>query len=253
MSLNRQPKLENEARLKPASSIYPELGVKYNHNGSIINYSSGLISINDDYWKCKYYCDSNFPEEITFSTVAEELVILHEIEKKGSVPCESNVYRDVFGRNIQKSHMSLLTLTALRVPDGIPENEYVTDKHGRKYWPRTILLGDQEQGDILVPEGNGRVVTEWDEVFGIPKTTSDRESDKNNNEYSVYFDFKLSPIENYMSGKKDVAVTLEALQYPINSKACICLTAISERTEVEPFSGLRPVKGLLPKIERSFL
>lgn len=137
------------------------------------------------------------------STAGEELAIQLALERGGKDPRKAKAFDDLFARGPDKIYMWQWTETGLRVPNGRKAGAYETDGQGRKYWPRIVLIGDQEVGEILVPEGNGRLVAEWDVVFGIPRVTE--------NVYwphrpTTHFEFDVTPDRDSTSGHYDVAV-----------------------------------------------
>src|SRR3989344_9089901 len=153
--------------LQPASSTYQTLGNDYKHSGSIVKYSGSLRRTDKNYYDSK----AEIPEGLRMSTAGEELAIQLALEHAGEDPRKAKVFDDLFARGPDKVYMWQWTETGLRVPKGREASKYETDAQGRKYWARIVLYGDKEVGEVLVPEGGGRLVAEWDEVFGVPQTT----------------------------------------------------------------------------------
>src|SRR3989338_8273112 len=139
------------------------------------------------------------------STAGEELDIQLAIERAGEDPRKAGVFDDLFARGPDKIYMWQWTETGLRVPKGRKADAYETDAQGRKYWVRIGLVGDQEVGEILVPEGYGRLVAEWDEVSGIPRVTIENR-DFPHKPYTTHFWFNSTPDKDSTSGHYDVAV-----------------------------------------------
>jgi len=183
------PKENRRIIIPAASSVYQLLGVACDRPQYEIEYSEELIR--------QYgHGEIKIPKGFRISTAAEELAIQHALEKNDNDPRDAVAYNDIFGRNEERFdnnngwHALLLTETRLRVPIGWENGRYETDEKGRKYWPRIVLIGDEEVGEVSIPEGNGRVIMELDEVFGLPKIT---EEDSPKYRLDSHFWFKTEP------------------------------------------------------------
>lgn len=135
--------------------------------GYAIKYSDRFVRTSKNYHDSK----SEIPEGLRMSTAGEELALQLVSESKGADSRKGLLFNDLFGRNDSQWRAQQLTETGLRVPQGRDANAYETDGKGRKYWPRLVLLGNKVVGEARVPEGHGRVVVEWNYVFGIPHAT----------------------------------------------------------------------------------
>ncbi len=164
-------------------------------------------------------------------------------------PRKSVVFDDLFARGPEKIYMWQWTETGLRVPKGREADRYETDAHGRKYWVRIALVGDKEEGEVLVPEGNGRLAVELDEVFGIPRVTEDMNWP--HKPYTTYFWFNATPDLDGTSGHYDVAVGRRSGWHL--DERCLGVVAYFRRWDAYSADGFRPVRGSLPKIEKELV
>ncbi len=215
----------------------------YKHSGHEIEYSPNLV------WTGKN------PTEGRVSTADEELAIQLGLERAGIDPRQAKVFDDLFARN--KSHVYIWqrTETSLRVPKGYDPNTYQTDDQGRKYWVREVLIGDNVVGEVLVPEGHGRVVPYsknpedvWDMVFGLPRITSDSVNDRKYGNHTTHFGFNENPWKDNTSGHKDVAVWRGSGWLLGGDEGCLVVGAPYERWGALSYVGFRPVRGSLPDI-----
>ena len=137
----------------------------------------------------------------------------------------------------------------MRVPKGRKADVYETDAQGRKYWARELLIGDKAVGEILVPEGNNRVVVEWDEVSGIPRVTEN--IDFPHTPYTTHFWFNSTPDKDSKSGHYDVAVGRRFCWLHAGGKRCLGVGANYMRWDADSDNGFRPVRGSAPEIKKT--
>jgi hypothetical protein len=124
--------------------------------GYEIDHASKLVRTGKNYYDSK----AQIPEGHRMSTAGEELAIQLAIERAGKDPRKAEVFNDLFGRKNGGWYAWQWTETGLRVPKGRKADKYETDPQGRKYWVREVLEGNEAVGEILVPEGGGRLVAE---------------------------------------------------------------------------------------------
>ncbi|MBI1972063.1 MAG: hypothetical protein HYS53_02070 [Candidatus Aenigmarchaeota archaeon] len=240
-----EPEIVERLTLQPASSSYPGIGT-YERAGHTINYSSGLTRTGKSYYDSK----SSIPAGYRMSTAAEELAIQLGLERAGQDPREAGVFDDLFARNNLKTYVWPYvwqwTETGLHVPKERDPSKYETDPQGRKYWVRELLIGNEAVGKILVPEGNGRVVVEWDEVSGLPRVTEN--IDFPHTPYTTHFRFNPAPFKDIGLAIQDVAVERRSLWRRAVDERCLVVAADYWRWVAAPGDGFRPVLNSLPKI-----
>ncbi len=220
---------------QPASSSHPSLGASYRSAGNSIEYSSSLVRTGKNYYGSK-------PTDGRMSTAAEELALQLGLERSGKDPRQAGVFNDLFARNDSHLYIWQWTETGLRVPKGREADIYETDGQGRKYWAREVLIGDNVVGEILVPEGNRRVVVAWDEVFGVPSATEDIAWPHNPYTTHSWFNPNLN--------KEDVAVGRWGGWLRGVDGGCLAVDADVARSLASSGGGFRPVRGSLPEIEK---
>ncbi|MBI1971806.1 MAG: hypothetical protein HYS53_00755 [Candidatus Aenigmarchaeota archaeon] len=223
---------------RPTSSAYPLIGTAYKSRANTIDYSPGLTK-----------AGKNYPSGQRMSTAAEELAIQLGLERAGKDSRRADVFDDLFGRNHSNWRASQWTDTDLRVPKGRDPDKYETDGQGRKYWVRTAVVGDEEFGEVLVPEGYMRVVVEWDEVFGIPRVTED--IDFPHKPYTTHFWFNPTPFKDGRSVHQDIAVGRRGGWNRVAGEKCLGVDADGGRWNTSLHAGFRPVRGLLPEINQT--
>ncbi len=227
-----------KARAKLPAYAKPEVNPPTSRKSfPVIQYSPDLVLTGKNYYDSQLLV----PEFYRMSTAAEELAIQLGLERAGTDPREAEVFDDLFARNDSKTYMLQWTATGLRVPNGRDPNKYETDSQGRKYFARIVLSGDNETREILVPEGNDRVVVEWDEVSGLPKTTEDIAFP--HTPYTTHFLFEQEPLEDSESGHYDVAVRRgKDWRFGENGR-CLEVDACYTRWAAASGTGFRPVRG----------
>ena len=242
--MTSKPEIMETLAIHPASSTYPTLDRTYSHRGHQIEYSPRLVGTGRNYHDSR----ALIPSSQRMSTAAEELAIQRGLERDDKDPRKEAVFDDLFGRNDSHVRIWQWTETGLRVPAGRDPNKYETDRQGRKYWARKLLLGDEVVGEILVPEGNGRVVAEWDEVSGLPSVTEN--IDFPHNPYTTHLWFNPNPSKDSKSGHQDVAVGRRSLWLRDEDERCLDVDAGFARSDASSHDGFRPVRGPLPEIEK---
>ena len=241
------PEVKERLDIQPASSIYPTLGASYKHSGGTVNYSRNLVRTGKNYYDTKR---TEIPTGYRMSSAAEELAIQLALEREGMDPRKAEVFNDLFAGGNGGWYAWQWTGTGLRVPKGREASRYETDSQGREYYRRIVLIEDQEVGEILVPEGEGRVVVEWDEVFGMPRVTSSSEGDMRYNNYTTHFWFKPTPEKDSISGHYDVAVGRRGNWLHDEDERCLDVDAHYGRSDAGSSDGFRPVQGSFPEIKK---
>ncbi|MBI4176766.1 MAG: hypothetical protein HY516_00200 [Candidatus Aenigmarchaeota archaeon] len=227
-----------------ADSVYETLGVSYSRAGYPVEFFNKLTAAGEDY----YDSVSEIPEGKRMSLASEELAIQMGLGKAGQDPRKAAAFDDLFARNEPEIYMWQWTATGLRVPKGRCPAKYEKDGLGRKYWVRELLEGDKVVGEILVPEGHGRVVVEWDEVSGLPKTTA--ETGFPHKHYTTHFGFNPTPLMDSRSGHYDVAVGRVGGWLFGVDEGCLAVDARCGRLEGGSHDGFRLVKGPASDVEK---
>ncbi|MBI3413666.1 MAG: hypothetical protein HY051_06355 [Candidatus Aenigmarchaeota archaeon] len=241
------PEIMEKLVMQPASSFYRPIRTTYNRQGYTIEYSLALTRTGRNH----YHTKTLIPLGQRMSTAGEELAIQLGMEKAGRDPRQEAAFNDLFARNASHLHARQWTETGLMVPKGYRADRFETDSQGRRYWPRIVLIGDTEIGEILVPEGNGRVVVEWDEVFGIPRVTENM--DWPHNPYTTHFWFNPTPRKDNGSDHYDVGVVRRGSWHHGGDEKCLGVGSNSGRWSAYSVGGFRPVRGLLPEIEKEII
>lgn len=242
--MTSKPEIMEKLVMQPASSSYRSLGTSYQSAGHSIEYFPILTITGKDYYDSR----AGIPSDQRMSTAAEELAIQLGLERAGQDPRTAEAFNDLFARNDSHRYVWQWTETGLRVPEGRDPTKYETDAHGRKYWARELLIGNNAVGEVLVPEGNGRVAVEWDEVFGLPKITEDIVWP--HTPYTTHFFFNKNPELRAPSIYQDVGVFRHDWHLD-KGESCISVDAAYERWDLGLFHGFRPVRGSLPEIEKT--
>lgn len=216
--------------------------------GYTIEYANRLVRTG------KNYSDSNagLPAGARMSTFGEELAI-----KDAWAFPRATALDDLFGMNESKWTARQWTATGLRVPAGYSAQKFETDGNGDKYWPRIVLLGNREVGEVFVPEGHGRIVpaSAWDDVFGIPRKTYESSLPAEQGGLETDGGYVMSGVR--LAGPKciqpltrfwfnpevaDIAVTCKGYRCPITKAHCWYIDASKSRSETHPDAGIRPVR-----------
>lgn len=238
------PEMKKRIIIPAASSVYPTIGNSFKNPEYKINYSQKLVKTGKNYYDSK----EQLPAGYRLSTASEERALQRAIEETGKDPRKAKIFDDLFARNKEKWYAWQWTETGLRVPKAYKSDKHEKDEQGRKYWPRIVLIGNEKVGEVLVPEGSGRVIVEWDEVFGIPRVTENIVWFHKG--YNTHFWFNSSPSKDSKSGYYDVAVARWDAWLPGGLERCLAVGARSVRWAAGSRDGFRPVQGSLPEIEK---
>lgn len=243
------PELTERLIVPAVSSSYPKLGASYKQGSYEVDHAHRLVRTGKHYYGSK----AEIPEGLRMTTAGEELAIQLAIERADRDPRKAIIFRDLFARGLdEKIYMWQLTETGLRVPKGREASKYETDAQGRKYWARIVLDGDKEVGEILVPEGGGRLAAEWDEVFGVPRVTIENQH-LPHEPYTTHFWFNSTPNQDSTSGHYDVAVVRRSSWHHDVAERCLDVDANYRRLYALSLNGFRLVRGSDPeglKIEK---
>lgn len=219
----------------PASSRYPILGLTYRFGSHEIEYSD-ITRTGKDYDNS----GAGIPEGYRMSTAGDERAIQRVLEESGHDIRQSEDFDGLFARGHDEKYIWQWTSTRLCVPKGKVPSVYETDSQGRKYWVRTVYANDRKVGEILVPEGRGRLITKWDEVFGIPQVT---EEDKWPHPlYTTHFWFSPESSE--------VAVMRWSDLRHDNCERCFGVVALYSCNIAVQDSGIRMIRGSEGEIEK---
>ena len=237
--------------LPPVSSAYPSRGTAYTRNSAVVHYATRLVRTGAVGRATSYYdLKAAMPKGLRMSTAAEEYALQHALEDADMDPGTAPVFEDLFGRNDDTWYVEQPTATGLRVPKGREPTVYESDRQGNKYWLRTVLVGRKEVGELLVPEGDERVIVAWDEAFGLPRETA--AIDEPHQPYTAHFRFHPTPSRDGISGKHDVAVVRVSSWLRIDEdERCLVIDARIARDGVSPYIGFRPVRGHVPRMRRA--
>ena len=241
------PGLKQKLILQAVSSSYPSIEASYRHGGYEVGYEGRLVrtGINCNYYDSK----AGIQEGLRMTTAGEELAIQLALERAGRDSRKVKVFGDLFVKGPGEVYMWQWTETGLRIPKGRKADAYETDAHGRKYWARVVLIGDQEAGEILVPEGDGRLVAEWDEVFGVPQVTIEEENFPHM-PYTSHFWFGPTSPDVLSISDYDVSVARGGCRHRVDDQWCLSVNAYCKRMIAVSDSGFRPVRGSLPEIRK---
>ena len=229
-----EPEISGRLVMQPATSSYPSLGVAYDRSRYSIEYLERLVRTGKNYRDSK----SRIIEG-RMSTAAEELAIQRDLERAGTDPRQAEQFKDLFGKNASHWYAWQWTETGLRVPKGHDSTKYEYHQ-GRKHWAREVLIGKDVVGEVLVPEGNNRVVVEWDEVFGLPRATEN--IDFPHTPHTTHFWFNENPNKDSVSGHQDVAVGRRSLWRPDGAESCLSVDAAYARSSAVSAAGFRLVR-----------
>lgn len=241
------PPLKKRIRIERGRSRYPALGLAYRRSAYEIVFADRLLPVpNQDFYVLQRFVDG-LGAGRRISTAAEELAIQLKFERADQDPRNALVFDDLFARNEDKKYFWQWTATGLRVPEGRTPLVYETDAKGRKYWVRILVVGNEEIGEVLVPEGNGRVVPHtpdvrdvWDEVTGLPTVTEPIKWPHAPYTTHFWFDPNLN----------EVAVGRASREHS-QAGACLDLLADCPRLGSAEYTAIRLVQGPgpLPEVE----
>lgn len=219
--------------IRSASSSYPTLGTEYGSPGYTIRYLIDLLETRKHY-RYEPGDENEIGEGFRISTAAEELAIQRFLEGQFREPRKSAAFRDTL-RTCQ------WTATSLRVPKSYDSEKYETDAKGRKYFPRIVLEFGEEKGEILVPEGDGRVIVEWDPVFGTPRVTSNNYNDMRYGNHTTHFKFNPDPPKDPRTKEYDLPIVLGNTGFIHGHEGCLDLIASNINWIKHSPGGVRPV------------
>jgi len=130
------------------------------------------------------------------------------------------------------------------VPKGWYGKSDVSGKH--IVYPRIVLIGGEEAGEVYIPKGQGRDVLEWHEDFGIPSVTGGISYP--HPPYASHFWFNPNPGKDEISGQYDVAVVILRNWHTRPDNRCVDIDAACDRwslqNKVDDKIRFRPVRQL---------
>ena len=193
-----------------------------------------------------------FADGQRMSRAAEDLAKQLEIERAGQDPRADAFFDDLFASGPDNVYRWQWTSTGLRVPAGLEApksyNEIIDGKVHDVYH-FIVLEGDKEVGGVLVPIGNGQIVTSWNEVHGIARTTTNENLPYD--KHTTHWYVNLNPPVDPVSGKIDVAVERRSDWHHDGHGRCLYVYADDARSDSAWDDGFRPVQGslVLPTFE----
>ena len=235
--------------MQRSASVYPSIGRAYSRPSHFFSCSSTLVRTGKNYYDslqalAEMIERGELPAGTRFMTQAEGLAIENSYKKQGKDPRKADEFRDYFAKNSGKVYLWEWTSTGLRVPKGWENGRVDTDG---KY-PRIVLEGDKEVGELQVPAGGGKVIVESDEVFGIP--TEARDIAFPHEGYHSHWYFNAAPELDKVSGHYDVAVGRGSSWPRAEGERCLDVAADCGRSNAGSDDGFRPVvRGSVPEIE----
>ncbi|MAG35041.1 MAG: hypothetical protein CL878_02150 [Dehalococcoidia bacterium] len=161
------------------------------------------------------------------STAAEELALQMQVEQQDGDLREADVFHELFDRGAEDIPFTWQwTSTALRVPEDRtnPLHPDHRDEQGRAYWIRQVVVGDEVVGEVYVPEGNGRLVAEWDEVYGLPAVTVENTQDAQQ-AHTTHFWFEPYPPVDRRADRRDIAVGRDGRWPVVNRTGALAIGA----------------------------
>lgn len=237
------PEMSGEFRM-PEMKFVSGSGKVFKSHPYTFKYSNRMAVTGKDYYNSSGMISGK--EKMSYSS--EEIALIRIVEEQGIAPRHSRIFGDIFG-SCKRMELPVWqwTATALRVPDGQePEQFEVFDN--RKYWTRIVLLDNEEKGEVLVPEGFGSIVTEWNDVFGIPSKTKTFPSQ--HKPYITHFCFDPKPYKDPVSGHYDVSICIR--NYYHDGNGCLDMYAYYGRMVVGQNDGYRTnIEGFRPVIRGS--
>jgi hypothetical protein len=241
--------LDRKFDVSRTASVYPTIGKAYMCPSHSFICSPRVVKTGKNYYdSLKIFTEiigqGKLPSGAKLMTQAEGLAIERSYQKEGKDPRSAEEFKDYFAKNKDEWNAWEWTLTGLRVPKGW-ENGKV-DKGTGKY-PRIVLIGDKECGELQVPAGGGKVIVELDDVFGIPSVT--KEIPWPHRGYYAHWWFNPSPDFDKISGHYDIAVGRGCGRPHNEDERCLPVDASYGRWYATSDAGFRPVQGLIPEIE----
>lgn len=170
-----------------------------------------------------------FAPNTSISLSREELAKALEYIKAGKNPKEAPEFNDLFARNDEKRYLWLLTGTGLRAPKGWEDGRYETIK-GEKFYPRIVVEFDKEEGHVMIPVGEGRLITQFNEAFGLPSETQEIAYPHKGHYIHFWFDPK----------EKEVAVRFGSYDHG-DGHRCLYIYASCRRSDGGSVGSVRPV------------
>ena len=231
-----------------ATSVYPSMGKAYLRHAHSFSASPRIVRTGKSYYDSQKVLAEmiergELPADARFMTQAEGFDIENSYKARAKDPRKAPEFDDYFARNKDKTYLWEWTSNGLRVPKGWENGRIDTDG---KY-PRILLAGDKEGGEVKVPVGNGRVIVESDGVSGIPIET--REIAWPHEGYHSHWHFNPSPSLDNVSCHYDVAVGRGGGWLRDEGGRCLVVDAGCGRSGAVSDDGFRPVRGSVPEIE----
>jgi hypothetical protein len=239
----------NEYRIievQRAVSVFPASDRAYLRPSYLLSFSPSIIRTNDNYYDSqKILIDmketGRLPLDARFMTQAEGLAVERSYLRVGKDPRTAEEFQDYFKNNRDAWHAWEWTLTGLRVPKRW-ENGKVDIGTGK--YPRIILIGEKEDGEIQIPGGGGKAIIEYDELYGIPIETSKTIQFYKNHYACWYFD--PNPKLDEISGQYDIAIVRGGRYDHEDGLLCLIVDANCGRYHTISGSSFRPVYGEIP-------
>ena len=249
MAVQTEIALDRQFDIPRAVSVYPQIGRAYLKPAHSVSISPRVIRTDKNYYDSQKVLAEmiergELPSDARFMSQAKGRGIERSYLMQGKDPRKADEFKDHFGKNENNWYAWELTSTGLRVPKGW-ENGRVDNGTGK--YPRIVLEGDKKVGELQVPVGNGRVIVEYDDVFGIPIET--REIAWPHTGYYSHFWLNQNPILDEISGHYDVAVGRRGAWHHAEGGRCLYVSADSGRFDAPSHAGFRPVRGSVPEIE----
>ncbi len=229
-------KLDKKAISPTTSSVYSLIGRAYLREECDFSYSDNLVITSRNYSGSKQILEEmiargELPEGAVISTAAMEHALDLASLREGIDPRQAKHNNDLFARNKEEKYRFLWTSTLLRTPAGRKSDRYETNKKGSIKYPRDVFEFDEQVGEMLVPQGNGLVVVEFDHAFGVPSET--KVIDYPHKGYYAHFWFDES--------KPEVAVGRRGDWHRDGDAGCLLVNANYERWDADSDDGFRPV------------
>jgi len=189
-------------------------------------------------YKNYYDVTSLIPKDKRMS-VLDEIGILIEREKEirmlSGNPKEA-LNDPLFDRQIKGNpFLWEYTHIALRAPKGVDNLGYYEEVvHGRKHLRVDYVVGDKVVAEgVSVPASRGGKVVSMNPVLRIPDVVSFGNEPGHTTHW--YFDVR----------RKEVAVLISGLWYPLGPDGCLILTALYDRSVPLPVASFRLFEGSL--------